>query len=87
MADPMGGAPTGMLGPVMHVFDITPDDAADLALTPRGIWVGGAGDLRITAAGSGTATLLAVSAGSMVAVRATRVHATGTTATGLVGLY
>ena len=66
---------------------IVPDDAADLACVTRAIYVGGGGDLRVRMQGGAEVTFPAVPAGAMLPLRLTRVLATGTTATGLVGLW
>jgi hypothetical protein len=84
--DPFASTQAGIDSPASNVFDITPADGADLALFARAIRVGGSGTLKIDAAQSGTVTLT-VFAGEVVPIRTRRVYATGTTATGLVGLY
>lgn len=71
--------------PATYAFAITPHDSTDFASACRGIYVGGAGD--ITAIVKGVAVLFkAVPVGAILPVSATRVNATGTTATNLVGL-
>lgn len=73
------------LGSAQEFFDITPSDSVDLAEVPRGIWVGGAGDLVVTGL-TGDVTFQSVPAGTMLPIAPTRVKATGTTATSLVGV-
>jgi len=54
---------------------------------PRGIWVGGAGNLVLIMLRTGTThTFSAVPAGTLLPFRATKVVRTGTTATLLVGV-
>lgn len=67
-------------------FAITPNDGADLAITPRAIYCGVAGNL-VLRDKLGTDCTYAVSAGQYVMFRAARVLSTGTTATGLIGIY
>ena len=74
--------------PAKGLIAITPADGAGLQWsTPiRGIYVGGAGNIAITALDGSTATLIAAAVGTVLQVGALRIAATGTTATNLVGL-
>lgn len=68
-------------------FAITPSDTVNFSFTVRGIYVGGAGAV-VAVNEAGTAvTFAAVPVGTILPIRATRVNATSTTATNLVGLY
>lgn len=67
-------------------FAITPDDSNDLAVDAGSIYVGVTGNIALVTVGGTTLTFLAVQAGSILAVKARRVLATGTTATNLIGL-
>lgn len=88
MSDPYAASGLSLNSPALHAGAITPSDAADLAVTTRAIYVGGAGAVKLILAGDTEAiTLVAVTAGQVLPVRAKRVLATGTTATGLVGLW
>jgi hypothetical protein len=71
----------------MHGFSIAPSDLDALDAETRAIYVGGAGDLAVTLASGDTVTFAGLGAGSLLPVRAQKVLATGTTATGLLGLY
>lgn len=66
---------------------VTPSDATDFASGRcDAIYVGGAGN--ITAIVGGSAVLFtAVPVGTVLRISATRVNATGTTATAMVALY
>lgn len=66
--------------------DVTPNDGADLPRIPAVIFCRVSGDIRVTASGGGTVTLAGV-AGFALPVMVDRVHATSTTATGIVALY
>ena len=66
-------------------FSITPDDGNDVAIETRGLVAQVAGNVKVTMKTGATVTL-GIAAGVVIPVRVTRVWATGTTATGLVGL-
>jgi hypothetical protein len=66
---------------------IAPSDAEPLGHATRAIWVGGGGSIRLRMIGGRDVTLENVPGGTLIPLRATRVFATGTTATGLVGLW
>lgn len=76
-----------------QAFAITPSDS-EVQPAHEAIYVGGAGDLSITTRipdGVGgwtntTVTLVGLTAGRLLPIYATRINATGTTATALVGL-
>ena len=82
MATP--GKSHGDLGIAEDYWTITPSDSTDLAVNVRAIVIAVAGDIKVTRV-DGTAVTLTVPAG-LLPIRATRVWATGTTATGLTGL-
>ncbi len=65
---------------------ITPDDDADIGVTSA-IYVGGTGNLKVTLRSGAAVTFVDIAAGSIVPLYATRVWATGTTATELLALY
>lgn len=85
----------GKLAPTQASYDsfaITPSDGTDLPLNDQGrtvrrIRVTGAGNVAVNLNGGGTATLTGLIAGQTVLCNVTRVLATGTTATGLIGLF
>ena len=68
-------------------FDVTPDDAADLTIETRGVYIAASGDLHVLMAGGGEITFTGLAAGVVHPLRVRRVYATGTTATGIVGVY
>ena len=66
---------------------VTPNDSTDLAVTSRGIYVGGAGNLAVILDNDTSAvTFIGVLAGSLLPIRARRVMATITTATSIVAV-
>jgi len=64
---------------------ITPSDTVNLRRPSDAVYVGGAGNL-VVILQDGTAITFAVVAGEILPVRAYRINATNTTATGLVAL-
>lgn len=73
--------------PAASCFAITPTDADDLEQATKAIYVGAGGSLTIrTVASEQDVTFVGVAAGSILPIRAVAIRATGTTASGLVGL-
>lgn len=67
---------------------VTPDDDNDLPDgVCRALWIGGAGDVELTAEDDDTSvTIASVAAGTILQIRTKRVLA-GTTATAVIALY
>lgn len=65
---------------------ITPSDSTDLPSVARTIYVGGAGNLRVTLPSGADVTFINVGEGFQPII-ASRVWATGTTATNLIAGY
>lgn len=86
MADLFDGFQTGLQSPATHLSPVTPDDGTDLPMSSRAINVAETGTVQVTTVGGSTATIY-VSAGVAFPIRARRIWASGTTATGLVVLY
>ena len=86
MTDPFKTHTTGLQSPVRNALEVTPDDAADLAVPCRALNVAEQGFVRVTTLGGDTVRLF-VNAGGLIPVRVSRVWATDTTATGIVALY
>lgn len=80
------GQPEWLVTPWSTMADVTPNDSTDLAFATRGLWIGGAGSLRLTALDGGTSTFLNVPTGLFIG-RIARVLATGTTCTGIIALW
>ena len=66
---------------------ISPDNAVDLVNLPKALYIGVGGTIAIIAADDTESVTLTVAAGSLLPIRAKRVLVTGTTATGIVGLF
>jgi hypothetical protein len=79
----------GPATPARSAVAITPDDNTDLARgATRGLYIGGGGDVTVIMADDSAAvTLAGLVAGVVHPLRVKRVKATGTTATGIVGLF
>jgi hypothetical protein len=79
---------TGMspVFPAVSLVAITPSDSSDLTTMVRQIYAGVAGDVCVIDSAGNTVTFVGVQAGSTIGPFAvSRVKATGTTATNLVG--
>ena len=73
--------------PASEAADITPDDVQDLPDIAYGIYVGVAGDVTVDLKNGGSnITFKNAVQGQILEIVATRVYATGTTATSLVAL-
>lgn len=74
--------------PYISGSTITPSDVTILNPATRGIYVGTTGNLSVILANDTVATVFNnVAAGFVLPLRATKVKATGTTASNLVALY
>ena len=85
MADHFAAHASGLDSPASDVFPITPNDSTDLAVATRAIRASGAGNVVLVTV-AGNERTCAFAAGETRPIRATRVKATGTTATGLEGM-
>ncbi|KAF0677454.1 spike base protein, RCAP_Rcc01079 family [Profundibacterium mesophilum] len=85
MSDRFSEFTSGLTGPASQIFAIVPDDGADLAQATRAINVAQGGAVTLTTI-DGTTGTIHVAAGMAFPVRARRIHATGTDATGITGL-
>lgn len=74
-------------GPATGGFDIVPDDNSDLPAVTRALMVASGGDAAVILKDGSTLTLPALVPGSVYPLRVRRVLATGTTASGIRGLY
>lgn len=67
-------------------FVVVPNDAQDLREVIRGVMVAVAGDVRVALISGDVVTLPSLRPGVQYAFRATQIFASGTTASGIVGL-
>lgn len=87
MPNPLAGWSAAHLTmPATDAFAITPSNTVDLTRAARSLYVGGAGDVALITLDGTTITFSGLSAGTVLPVGATRVLATGTTATLILGL-
>ncbi len=75
-----------LTAPARAGAEVTPSDTVDLPALTRALYVGTAGDIRVTLASNDTVTFKGVETGFMP-IRARRVFATGTTASDIVGVW
>ena len=75
-------------GPIESGFAVTPDDNNDLTYQTRYLYAGVSGDVKATLAHDGsTVVFKSLAAGVLHPIAVSRVWATGTTATNILGLY
>lgn len=88
MADRFQDKIGGLEAPYREAFAVTPDNDTDLALATRGVYIGGAGsgNLKVDMIGSGTVTFAGLTANTILPIRVTRIYATGTDVTAIIGL-
>lgn len=87
MADRYNNQYSQLDSPPIDGFPITPNDGTDFTQSTRYIYVGGAGAVTVKTIKGTNLTFAAVPTGTQLAIRASRVLSTGTTATNLLGLY
>lgn len=78
-------ANTGATVPSAAAFAVTPSNTVNFTNPTRGLYVGGTGDV-VAIVGGSPVTFVAVPAGTVLPIVATRVNSTSTTATSIVGL-
>lgn len=81
-----GGITVRMSISAQSAAQITPNDTTVFS-TVRGIYLGASGNLKVDMSDGATVTFTALSAGVIHPIAARKIYATGTTATGIVGLY
>lgn len=83
-----GGSANVRANLIVGAVAVTPSDTVDLATgATKGIYVGGAGNLKADMANGTTATFNALAVGVLHNLSVKRVYATGTTATVIVAVY
>jgi len=89
MSDPFDNNREGLESPADNALDIDAEksDSVDLSITVRGVHVNVGGTIRGILAGDSAEHDFVVNTGALYPYRFKRVFATGTDATGLVGLY
>lgn len=84
--DPFHNQATALSDPARAAFVITPHDAQPLAILPKAIMAGVAGQVALRAVDSPADVTVTLAAGQVLPLRALYVRAAGTTAGALVGL-
>lgn len=77
---------SSMADPARNAFVVTPHDVNLLKAPCRSLWIGGAGTLTVITLGGDSVLFSGIPAGTIIPIQATRVMATGTTATLIVAL-
>lgn len=86
MSDQFANHGSTLDSPPRHAEAVTPNDGADLPNFSRAIWVGVAGNVRVTTTGGKTVTYENAPVGYLI-VCASRIHATGTTASSMLACW
>lgn len=76
-----------LTSPAEEASAILPSDGTGLPQPTRALYVGGTGAARVRMLGGQVVSFAGLPAGSLLPLRVVQVYATGTTATGLVGLW
>lgn len=83
--DTFGDLTPGLTSPAQHIEAVSPNDSADLIRASRALNVASGGVVRVTTIDGSTGDVY-IAAGVAFPLRAMRVWATGTTATGIAAL-
>lgn len=74
--------------PAEHAVAVTPSDSTVLSYVTRGLWIGGAGNVKVDMfGGESGVTFSGVPAGTILPIAVTKVYSTNTTATLIIGIY
>ena len=84
--DPYKSYARSSVDPITDGVSVTPNDNEDLAVIPRAVTCLSQGSIRVTLLDGATVDLH-LAAGHLMPIRAKRIHATGTTATGIATLW
>lgn len=87
MADNFKNFPPQIAGPYENAAAVTTSDTVDLPNVSCELIAAGSGNISVDTVGGQTAVTIGITAGIPLKLRATRVRATGTTATGIVALW
>jgi hypothetical protein len=78
---------TNLSAPARDAVAVTFSDTTVFATLPRALYVGQAGNLSVLMAGGQTVLFQGIQAGTVLAIRAARINATGSTAGSVVALW
>lgn len=87
MALPTGFTASDTINSYSFAVAHAPSDSVSMPAMCRAIWVGGTGTVTAVMSNGDVVLFSGIAAGTLLPIRATRVNATGTTATLLTALY
>lgn len=76
-----------LTAPPPNAVPIAPSDTGSLAFITRALYISGTGDVAVRMQGGQTMTFSNMQGGAQYAMRVDQVLATGTTATGIIGMW
>ena len=76
-----------LTSPPEYAQEIAPSDQAALSFVTRALYVGGGGDVALRLQGGAEVIFRGLQTGSLIPIRIDKVKSSGTTATGLIGLW
>lgn len=85
--DKFAGTPQSLTGPYENAAAVTPSNTTKLDYLTSALYVGGAGAVSVLLRDGTTVVFAVVPAGTTIPIRAKRVNASGTAATGIVALW
>ena len=86
MSDAFASHSVGLSAPAICPEAVVPNDGQDLGHVTRAIYVGTGGNIRVLMPEGLTTVFENLPSGAFLPIRVKRVFATGTTATGIIGL-
>lgn len=75
------------IAPAQNAFIVVPSDSSNLAYVTRGVYLGSAGNMKVTFEYGDTVTFSGLLAGIVYPFCVEKVFSTGTTVSGIIGLY
>ena len=78
--------PISVSDPATTAVLVTPSDSTDLTNVSRAVYVGTAGNMKVTMSESGTVLFTGVAAGTTLPIRVSRIWSTTTTASTIIAL-
>ena len=86
MTDNFDKHATSLESPATGAFSIIPHDSTPLNEITRALYIGSSGDVTVIMRSGQEVTFVSIQPGTVLPIRAALVKATGTTATGIVGM-
>ena len=85
--DAHAGSQELLSSPCDNAVAITPNNDVDLTYVTRAVWVGGAGAINVITSRGQTVLIAGIQAGTLLPIRVSRVLASSTSATNIVGMW